>query len=112
MGGVVLKLSPEDGDAYEAKLFLLLQSEQYSSALSLILDRSSAASPKSGKEVGEYEYERAYSLYRLHSEDKAVHVLDEIRKADANLGGGGSGEVDRGVLHLSAQVVRPFLFFL
>ncbi|KZT41894.1 hypothetical protein SISSUDRAFT_1016755 [Sistotremastrum suecicum HHB10207 ss-3] len=102
----ILRISPGDVDALEAKIYLLLQSEEYEAALELISTPANAPAKAGGKEKekgkeGEYEYEKAYSLYRLHREDSALSILSslksESKSSDAN-------EVDRGVMHLDAQV--------
>jgi signal recognition particle subunit SRP72 len=80
----ILRLEPEDKDAAQTKLFLLLQTEQYASALALI---------DSGDQ---YAFERAYSLYRLQRELDSVAVLASIKD---------KGEASRGVIHLEAQLV-------
>jgi hypothetical protein len=82
----VLRLEPSDKDALQTKLFLLLQTEQYSTALTLADSTEHA-----------FEFGRAYALYRLHREHEAAAVLDEI-KSTAGL--------NRGVNHLEAQLVR------
>lgn len=79
----ILRLEPEDKDAAQTKLFLLLQTEQYASALALI---------DSGDQ---YAFERAYSLYRLQRELDSVAVLASIKD---------KGEASRGVIHLEAQL--------
>jgi signal recognition particle subunit SRP72 len=81
----VLRLEPTDKDALQTKLFLLLQTEQYSAALTL------ADSAEHG-----FEFGRAYSLYRLHREHEAAAGLNEIK---ATVG------LSRGVNHLEAQLV-------
>ncbi|KAF8058543.1 hypothetical protein FPV67DRAFT_1565451 [Lyophyllum atratum] len=80
----ILRLEPNDTDANQTKLFLLLQTEQYDAALSLI---------DSG---GQHAFERAYSLYRLPHEEEARQVLQETK--------GEKGDDDRGVVHLEAQL--------
>ena len=87
-GNLVLRLDPKDADARQTKLFLLLQKEQYSAALSLI---------DSDDDNAHHAYERAYSLYRLSHESEARDVLKSI-KADQNT------EVGRGLVHLEAQL--------
>jgi len=47
----ILRLDPKDADARQTKLFLLLQTEQYSAALSLI---------DSDDDRSHHAYERAY----------------------------------------------------
>jgi signal recognition particle subunit SRP72 len=82
----VLRLVPDDNDARQTKLFLLLQTERYSDALAL-LGASNQASV----------FERAYSSYRLQHIDEAVHLLEGIKQRR---------EQNRGALHLEAQLVR------
>ncbi|OBZ65817.1 hypothetical protein A0H81_14126 [Grifola frondosa] len=83
----ILHLNPHDQDALQTKLFLLLQTDQYSAALSMISGDGT---------FSEYAFEKAYSLYRLHHESEAREVLNVIKKK--------KGEDDRGVLHLDAQL--------
>lgn len=83
----VLRLDPTDKDALQTKLFLLLQTDQYATALALT--ETAADHP--------YEYERVYSLYRLQREAEAADILDEIKKQSEDV---------RGVSHLEAQLVR------
>ncbi len=92
----VLRLAPHDGDALQTKLFLLLQTDQYAAAL--------AMTELSSDENDDHTFEKAYSLYRLHMEADASRALEEIK------GKGGESEVDRGVLHLEAQLVRRLLY--
>ncbi|GLB38054.1 putative TPR-like repeat [Lyophyllum shimeji] len=80
----ILRLEPNDIDANQTKLFLLLQAEQYDAALSFI------------ENSDQHAFEKAYSLYRLQQEDEARQVLQEIKQQE--------GEEDRGVLHLEAQL--------
>jgi signal recognition particle subunit SRP72 len=77
---------PDDKDARQTKLFLLLQTERYSDALALL-----GASKRSSV------FERAYSSYRLQHLDEAAHLLDGIKQGR---------EQNRGALHLEAQLVR------
>ncbi|KAJ3491470.1 hypothetical protein NLI96_g721 [Meripilus lineatus] len=79
----ILQLEPEDEDAIQAKLFLLLQTEQYSGALELITKQD------------DYAFEKSYSLYRLHKEEEVTEVLKELKE---------ESEDDRGVTHLEAQL--------
>jgi signal recognition particle subunit SRP72 len=81
----VLRIEPEDKDATQTKLFLLLQTEQYDNALALVDGQSSRG------------YENAYALYRLQREDDARAVLEKTEtEADVD---------QRGVSHLEAQMV-------
>ena len=86
-------MDPKDADARQTKLFLLLQTEQYSAALSLI---------DSDDDHAHHAYERAYSLYRLSHESEARDVLKSI-KADQNT------EDSRGLVHLEAQLASRSL---
>ena len=81
---LVLRLDPTDQDARQTKVFLLLQTELYSEALSLITDGNRDT------------FERAYTLYRLQREDDAREILEEMRE---------QGEDDRRIFHLEAQLV-------
>lgn len=67
-------------------MFLLLQTERYAEALSL-LDTTGSQD----------KYERAYTLYRLQRENEARDVLEKIKK---------EGEDGRGTVHLEAQLVK------
>ncbi|EFI28075.1 hypothetical protein CC1G_14101 [Coprinopsis cinerea okayama7 len=80
----ILRLEPNDVDAVKTKLFLLLQTEQYETALAL-LDQYPEA----------HRFERAYTLYRLHRESEASAILQEIRAQDSE---------HRGAAHLEAQL--------
>jgi len=80
----ILRLEPSDKDALQTKLFLLLQTEQYSAALTLADPTEHA-----------FEFGRAYALYRLHREHEAAAVLDEIKSTVGS---------SRGVNHLEAQL--------
>jgi hypothetical protein len=82
----VLRLVPDDNDARQTKLFLLLQTERYSDALALL----GAANQSS-------VFERAYSSYRLQHLDEAARLLNGIKERRGQ---------DRGALHLEAQLVR------
>jgi signal recognition particle subunit SRP72 len=85
----VLRIEPNDKDALQTKLFLLLQTEQYDAALSIV---------GAGENSTGHDFERSYSLYRLHREQEAVDGLKSIKE-------GNSGD-ERGALHLEAQLVR------
>jgi signal recognition particle subunit SRP72 len=69
----------------QTKLFLFLQTEQYSAALTL-----------ADSTEGAFEFGRAYALYRLHREHEAAAVLDELKSTAGS---------SRGVNHLEAQLV-------
>ena len=81
-------MDPKDADARQTKLFLLLQTEQYSAALSLI---------DTDDDDAHHAYEKAYALYRLSHESEARDVLESI-KGDQN------AEDSRGLVHLEAQL--------
>ncbi|KAI0343443.1 hypothetical protein BDW22DRAFT_1392957 [Trametopsis cervina] len=80
----ILRLEPQDQDALQTKLFLLLQTEQYEAALA-ILDGDDA-----------HAFEKAYSLYRTNHEWEAREALETTKRQ--------KGEDDRGVIHLEAQL--------
>ena len=84
--GSVLRLVPDDKDARQTKLFLLLQTERYNDALAL-LEPSEESSA----------FERTYSLYRLQQLDEAAQLLGKVKQGH---------EQNRGALHLEAQLVR------
>src|ERR1700722_10550327 len=87
----VLRLDPEDKDALQTKLFLLLQTEEYEAALTLIGQDQST--PQGA-------FKKAYALYRLHRETEAQAILDGIKN---------SGHEERGALHLQAQLVMSYV---
>ncbi|PCH35501.1 hypothetical protein WOLCODRAFT_139916 [Wolfiporia cocos MD-104 SS10] len=89
----MLRIEPHDPDALQTKLFLLLQTEQYVTALSLV-DSLTGDGEGSSKV---FEFEKAYSLYKLHREDEATEVLNDIKR-------GKESEENRGVMHLEAQL--------
>lgn len=90
---LVLRLEPSDKDAFQAKLFLLLQTEEYKQAIAMI---------QSSPEANKYEYEMAYSLYRMHEEKQARDVLEKLKRAGR--------DQERGVMHLEAQLVSPLFW--
>ena len=77
----------------QTKLFLLLQTEQYQPALSLI--------EHEGKNH-DRAFEQSYSYYRLQREEEARQVLRTIKDE--------KGDDDRGVMHLEAQLARTFSY--
>lgn len=86
-------MEPKDPDAAQTKLFLLLQTEQYDAALSLIGNDG---------EITSHAFETAYSFYRLQREAEAKHIVQSIKDDE---------DVDnRGVIHLEAQLVRGLHF--
>jgi signal recognition particle subunit SRP72 len=80
----ILAIDSQDRDALQAKLFLLLQTEQYNKALTLV---DSLGDPS------QYAYERAYIYYCLHRETDTEDVLKTLDR-----------EENKGVAHLEAQV--------
>lgn len=83
----ILFVNPEDKDALQTRLFLLLQTEQYDKALSIIGNVNN--------EKSNCNFEKAYALYRLHNEAEAAAVLAQIKDSQRD---------HRGVLHLEAQL--------
>ena len=100
----VLRLAPNDPDAVQTKLFLLLQTDQYAAALALTQASQSKPEPDTDTDAEadarDRAFERAYALYRLHREEEAIGVLKELK------GAGSDDESERGVMHLEAQLVR------
>lgn len=86
----VLRIEPNDKDALQTKLFLLLQTEQYDAALAIV---------GTAENDNRHAFERSYSLYRLHREQEAIDGLKVIKEE--------SSEDERGPLHLEAQLVCP-----
>jgi signal recognition particle subunit SRP72 len=86
----ILRIDPNDKDALQTKLFLLLQTEQYDAALSLIGNGNKGSD-------SEHAFERTYSLYRVQREQEAVGGLKVLKE-------GSNEEDERGVLHLEAQL--------
>ncbi|KAI0827614.1 hypothetical protein BC628DRAFT_1317896 [Trametes gibbosa] len=84
----ILRLEPRDPDALQTKLFLLLQTDQYATALALI--DTVAVEDKN------HAFEKAYSLYRLHREEEATGVVDALKTEEQ--------DDDRGLVHLEAQL--------
>ena len=87
---LVLRVKPQDADASRTKLFLLLQTEQYEPALTL-LDQVDAATAQS--------FEKAYAFYGLHREQDAMDEVVGIKQRASN------GAIPRGVSLLEAQLV-------
>lgn len=96
----VLRLEPNDPDALQTKLTLLLHTDQHALALALsetLID---------GEQEITYPllFGRAYALYRLNREPDAHHVVGQIKPM---------GEYEeRGVLHMKAQIVNHIFFQL
>lgn len=96
----VLRLVPDDKDALDSKLFLLIQTDQYEAALELIKELP-------GPSDSSHLFEQAYLLYRLQKEDEAAEMVKRAQEA---------GEYDepRALSNLEAQIVsqprfvRPF----
>ncbi|KAI0705263.1 hypothetical protein C8T65DRAFT_652783 [Cerioporus squamosus] len=97
---VLLRLDPHDGDALQTKLFLLLQTDQYAAALAMTQAPAGLPSSDDEEDREEHLFEKAYSLYRLHREEEATEVLKSVKEMSEEAG----EEVDRGVLHLEAQL--------
>jgi signal recognition particle subunit SRP72 len=82
----ILRLVPGDQDTIQTKIFLLLQTNQYGAALKLVEEH------KANKEL---QFENAYTLYRLHKEQEVTDLVREQK---------GSGQNERGFVHLEAQL--------
>jgi signal recognition particle subunit SRP72 len=79
----VLVLDPEDADALQTHLFLLLKTSKYQEALK-ITDRKPEM----------FRFERAYALYRMQREKDAEELLKDAK------------DEDRAAVFLRAQIVR------
>ncbi|KAG8688140.1 hypothetical protein FRC11_005988 [Ceratobasidium sp. 423] len=83
----ILRLTPNDIDVIQTKLFLLLQTDQYARALEIVESLSGGSGSK--------QLEQAYLLYRLHKEKEAKAIVDQAK---------GQGALDGGFAHLDAQI--------
>ncbi|RPD58086.1 hypothetical protein L226DRAFT_537340 [Lentinus tigrinus ALCF2SS1-7] len=96
----ILRLDPNDSDALQTKLFLLLQTDQYAAALAMTEAPAGLPSSEDARDGESHLFEKTYSLYRLHREEDATRVLESMKAESEEAG----EEVDRGVLHLEAQL--------
>ncbi|KAF8589505.1 hypothetical protein K439DRAFT_1383393 [Ramaria rubella] len=87
----ILRLEPNDPDALQGKLALLLHTEQY--ALALELSETFFQETQMSFSLA---FGKAYALYRLNREKDASNVVKEINPQDEH-------EV-RGVKHMEAQI--------
>ncbi|KAG8749838.1 hypothetical protein FRC12_013202 [Ceratobasidium sp. 428] len=88
----ILRLTPEDADLLQTKLYLLLQTDQYPRALEIVDSMSGGA----GSSKSSSDLEKAYILYRMHKEKEAKAIVDESKgKEDAS---------KDGFAHLEAQL--------
>jgi signal recognition particle subunit SRP72 len=78
----VLALDPEDADALQAQLFLLLKTSKYQEALKITDGKPEM-----------FRFERAYALYRMQRERDAEELLKD------------ADDEDRAVIFLKAQIV-------
>ncbi|KAB5593771.1 hypothetical protein CTheo_2740 [Ceratobasidium theobromae] len=88
----ILRISPNDADVVQAKLFLLLQTDQYVRALEIVDSMTTG----SGNSKGSKDLERAYLLYRLHKEEEAKTIVDQLK--------GEGGTSNGSYAHLEAQI--------
>ena len=95
---LVLRLDPNDQDALETKLTLLLQTDQYAAALSLSDDLLSGKDSDTFLKL----FGTAYALYRLNREPEAAGIVQSIKPEGPH--------EERGVLHMEAQIVRTIHF--
>jgi len=90
---IVLRLNTNDEDAFETKLALLLQTDQYGAALelseTLFADKQRVTFPNL--------FGKAYALYRLNREPEAADIVQSIAPEGIH--------EERGVLHMEAQIV-------
>lgn len=59
-------------------------------------------------EKGEFDFEKAYCLYRLHRPAEALKLIDAGRKEDDQAVGGYEEDENRKVGHLKGQIVSSF----
>lgn len=89
----VLLLEPNDPEALQTKLALLLHTDQHASALAL------SETLIQGEQQATFSllFGKAYALYRLNREPEAHDVVLDIKPM---------GEYEeRGVMHMKAQIV-------
>lgn len=86
----VLRLVPDDKDALDSKLFLLIQTDQYEAALELIKELP-------GPSDSSHLFEQAYLLYRLQKEDEAAEMVKRAQEANSY--------EPRALSNLDAQIV-------
>ncbi|KAG8997810.1 hypothetical protein FRB90_012428 [Tulasnella sp. 427] len=85
----ILRLVPDDKDALDSKLFLLIQTDQYEAALELIKELP-------GPSDSSHLFEQAYLLYRLQKEEEATEMVKRARE---------TGEYEpRALSNLEAQI--------
>ncbi|KAF5354913.1 hypothetical protein D9756_005625 [Leucocoprinus leucothites] len=82
----ILRIHPDDVDALSTKLFLLLQTDQYETAL-VVIDRE--------KDKSKFAFERAYTLYRSREDTEAQQAIKSLKEKNSD---------DRGLAHLEAQL--------
>ncbi|KAF7782831.1 hypothetical protein Agabi119p4_2207 [Agaricus bisporus var. burnettii] len=82
----ILRIYPDDVDALSTKLFLLLQIDQYQSALAVI---------DGSKDKSKLAFENAYALYRSHEDVGAHEATKSLKEKNPE---------DRGLAHLEAQL--------
>ncbi|KAG8848099.1 hypothetical protein FRB96_001286 [Tulasnella sp. 330] len=83
--------NPHDKEALAAKLFLLIQTDRYETALKHV-----EGDPVIGSSEPAHLFEKSYLLYRLQKESEAEEVLREMEAE--------GGENSRASLHLEAQI--------
>jgi len=116
----VLTIQPTSKPTYKTLLFLLLQTDRYADALEVFENYSpSSTTPlaegnNSDEKVaqdGEFDFEKAYCLYRLHRPAEALKLIDAGREGEGETVGGYEEDENRKVGHLKGQIVSR-LFFL
>lgn len=107
----VLTIQPTSVATYKTLLFLLLQTDRYADALE-VFEKYSPSSPTplteknpSAGQTGEFDFERAYCLYRLHRPAEALKLIDSGGRE-----GGYEEDENRKVGHLKGQIVSRLFF--
>jgi hypothetical protein len=110
----VLTIQPTSKPTYKTLLFLLLQTDRYADALEVFekYSPSSTAAPAEGinpgetvGDKGEFDFEKAYCLYRLHRPAEALKLIDAGREEEGETVGGYEEDENRKVGHLKGQIV-------
>lgn len=103
----VLRLTPDDADVLQTKLFLLLQTDQYSRSFEIVESMSSGA----GSSKSSTDLEKAYLLYRLHKEKEAKAIVDKVKEA-GDVPSGGFDHLEAQLVSVQCSVVSSLISWL
>ncbi|KAH8086869.1 hypothetical protein HD553DRAFT_334603 [Filobasidium floriforme] len=105
----ILVLDPKSLPAFKTLLFLLLQTDQYPTALASFEEyhhANSPLNPSPSDNADDFEFERAYCLYRLHRGDEALKMIERMESSSTNMSTMGyETEQGRKVGHLKGQIL-------